>query len=367
MAEAGDDLRGALQMDAAQFAQLLEVARAPAARPRTFVRPTEFSGRPDESLASFRATFQACSATNEWDIDEQGRQIVTCLKGDALLAWARMPPADMRNIDRVMAVLEALFGTAEPLLAGIELRDCKQGLGEDVKSYVRRLTTAFHAAYKNEQMSEQLKDSLMREGFVAGLQPVLRDHVLRSRPATFQLAADMAEREESIRRMSGSSFASMGTGMTNQAYPLSKEESRFCGPTYDGTQSAFAVENSGRATSREQRLENEVAELKSRLGKMEKVFGEGLKDIKEKLDSLTLRSGSDAQASRQSETEANTQPRGRFQCFACAGPHLKRSCTVRQADLKCDICHTTGMHNTRAHNLTKNGLSRVTRRETSAS
>jgi hypothetical protein len=317
----------------------LALQRANLVGHRDVLKPTPFSGTTGESFATFRTIFRRCAQVNHWNEQTQAMQLVASLRSEALLSWERLSEAEKANAELALEGLNALYGEVEALLGGVDFRECRQQIHETVKEYVRRLTAAFHSAYA-ARFTPDLQDLTLREQFTCGLLPVLRDEVLRARCASFRDATVLAEREEAIRRFSGGAFSSLGSGLVD---PMS----------VGAPQVAFSI------TARERKLEDEVADLKKQVATITQSASKwenGLAEITRRLDDLKV-------SQQQGQRRQNFPEHTTVRCYACSGPHLVRECTVGPQDLRCDICKSSGRHNTQAHDLypPKNGGKRITR------
>jgi hypothetical protein len=150
-----------------------------------------FSGKTE--WEPFWIQFQLMTTRFEWDRDEQGEQLLLCLKDEALTFAAHLSSEVRCNTLLFVRALQQRFGDhVMPETHRMNLQNIKQMNRETIQEYVSRVSTAMPRAYPGLDNNSKLYTELSIEHLLNGLQDQsLAYDVMTKRPPTLDAALDM--------------------------------------------------------------------------------------------------------------------------------------------------------------------------------
>lgn len=152
------------------------------------------------SWLAFRTQFDSISSIHGWNDQEKLGELVACLRGPALEAFAHFPVDERNNYTQLMGMLEQRFGCGkqEPWFRA-QFRRRMRGPGEPLSTLARDIEKLAFQAYPDA--SQELRDSLACDQFLDALGDAdLQIMVRQSRPSCLQDAVTGAVEVEAIRR-----------------------------------------------------------------------------------------------------------------------------------------------------------------------
>ena len=163
-----------------------------------FAKPQVYDG--SISWLAFRTQFDSISSIHGWNDEEKLGELVACLRGPALEAFAHFPVADRHDYTQLMNMLEQRFGCGkqEPWFR-TQFRRRMRNPGEPLSKLARDIEKLAFQAYPDA--SQELRDSLACDQFLDALGDAdLQIIVRQSRPACLQDAVTGAVDIEAIRK-----------------------------------------------------------------------------------------------------------------------------------------------------------------------
>lgn len=160
--------------------------------------PDKFDGRSVE-WKDFIVHFEQVSSWNRWTYDEQGQQLVMCLRGEAQKLLGDLAIEQRSDYDSLKSILTKRFNPQELVIAHrCEFRSRRRKSGESPSDYgysLRRLgCLAFpDMTYKDREIN-------VLEQFINGIgNSAIHDHVIFHHPQSLEAAISLATEFEAVK------------------------------------------------------------------------------------------------------------------------------------------------------------------------
>ena len=172
-----------------------------------------FSGDPDAhwtNIDEFVTQFGLVAKALSWSTETQAAMLPLYLTGHAKETYHAMYDEEKDDIDRIWGKLRRAFRTpGMDSFIGIQLRSRKQGVSESVAQFVTDIKRLSRLAFSDH--SDDTRETMAREAFIAGLLPNLKSAVLRSGTKILEEAVSIASKEELTQRIMNSDTQTRGT------------------------------------------------------------------------------------------------------------------------------------------------------------
>ena len=311
---------------------------------RLQMRPKLFDG---SSFLEFEKHFRLCWRLNQWSDREALNALLSSLHGDPLFEVQNLDIGLQTKVDAVLSHLRSVFCPVSELGAIVQLEKVAQSQFESVTALKHHILTLVTQAYPESDSQTREKHAVtafLRAIEDSGVRRILIGENHRTFAKCCQRYHEIADCEA-----------------TNRALSRSSEESN--------GMAVFAVDGSGRGSLKGGDLENRVAGLERRMTEVKDQLCNIAKSTDDRFALLleSLERSNKAAVERHDSLMAKVDQRGLADgrtpvplrpplvgggyplvdlsqgrrapiCFACAGPHLLRQCSVPRREWKCGNC-----------------------------
>lgn len=154
----------------------------------------------DGDFDAWERHFAACAAANSWTDERKLLVLPTRLRGRAQRIYDHLSPAEKDSYTSLRDSMSAkCSSTAMRILAAANFRSRSRLACESLDTYAYDLCDAYDKAYPHS--SPEMRDSMVRDQFVLGLEFSVRDKVTAANPSTLGEALQTAARVEAIRQL----------------------------------------------------------------------------------------------------------------------------------------------------------------------
>lgn len=171
-----------------------------AACPQQSLLPDTYSG--DGDFDSWEKHFSACAAANSWSDERKLLVLPARLRGRAQRIYDHLTATDKETYSSLRAALSAKCSpSALRILAAANFRSRIHQGQEALDTFGYDLFDLYDKAYPGS--SADMRDTMVRDQFVLGLERGTRDKVTSANPATFSDALQAAARVVALRLLPG--------------------------------------------------------------------------------------------------------------------------------------------------------------------
>ena len=196
------------------------------------IKPTIFFGGYNPSATEWFNRFEEIARAHKWEGNRRSEVVQLFFDGGARLAYRALPDATKNNYDQLKAALIQVLEPVESprffsqLLYGPKARK-KQATenvstyAADIQKYVQGahpVTATFPAAAQNQ---------IMREAFIGGLPPDMKQAVMDKDPTNFDEALHAANKIEARNFLIKGEFPKEAIGATHQSFAIDSHRQNY--------------------------------------------------------------------------------------------------------------------------------------------